>query len=758
MNFSYKLQYLKRYIYSLFLSPFFSFHKLVLPIIITVFLLSMGIPFRAESSLRCEQILRSAPLPAKDRGPSTLENFEPATSVNEKGEWIISPQAAFYSNQAVDLKKFRAPLLVSQTPQTIIINNFLHGNKFYELEIDLSSIENVYVQSLPFPVLPGVIAGHVQARFTFLENSQPKLKRILTEDNQWVDFVPDSIITSENLIKDLVVSYEAALPEGTSYNFLIGAVNANPLVGRVLSGEQKHSEGPDRQVIQYRLPLNQEEKKILLERYLTDATKIQMNLYYNTVIRNCTTQIFDGIDTLPRIQAMIRQNQIVPFLTNIGGDPVIGPARKALVQRFGSALVKVQDLNDERAGIYTEEAVTLPSNSHGRRFSFAPGGENPMNLLVVMDNYEHLSPVEKAKLAKIRNEITESLPDTFNLLLSASASMGQNIETGSSVLKNLMHVISRKFRERVIKHQLELPEKPVEIKILFTPYPSRQATTPLIDRGLRAELPFPVTNLDLNDRSRLDFFHTLKRGIDEVEAHSDKNLPLFLKTTGIHLILSRSQSVVHSQFLFGLQPLNVSQHIENDQLRIDKLTLPEAPAQSRWQNFLSTLQGPSKTPRSRLVTLLVDHQQSLFSDQPEDTVKAQFGHNPLIASRHQGLSSFLLSPETENRYFCFAGRYPHGPRFSGHLSHRPLGQNSWMNKIINRILSHKPVTLTITHLDFSLSKLELESVRVRVGTLGLRCVEIQSVNDQFRGEANSMLKELISKLGQNPVPLNELIP
>ena len=721
----------------------------------------------AQAQLRCDQVFLTSPkfIAAEEasnfttgRGPSTLEGARPATFVNEKGELIISPHAEFYSNQIVNTKKFRAPRIVSRDQNRMVIQNFFHENKFYEVEVDLSSINYVYVQALPFPVLPGVMAGHIQARFTFYEDNLPRLKRVLDEEQQWIDYIPESTHSISGTIKDLVVSYEAALPQGASYNFLVGAVDANPLVGRILSGEQKHAEGPERQVIQYRLPLTPEEKMSLLERYFVDASQIQMDLYYNTIIRNCTTQIFDGIDTLPRIQKMIEQNLIKPFLTNIGGDPVIGPALKALVDRFGSHLVKVQDLNDERAGKFSEEAVSPPTLEIGRRFAFAPGGENPMSLLVVLDNYDHLSAEQKATLVKIRDEITASLPETFNLLLAASFSMGQNIESGSGILKGMMKIISQKFRQRITQHQFELPEKPVEIKIIFVPYPAKQTTTPLLDRGLRAELPFPVTKLDLQERRRLDFFHTLTKGLDEVESHADRKLPLFLKATGMSLILSRSRSVIHSQFLFGLQPLETAQKIENEQINIDKFTLPSAPTNSRWQNFLSRLQGPPvPRPRSQRVTLLVEHEQSVFSDQIEDTLRAQFGHNPLAASRQQGLSAFVLRPETQNNYFCFAGKYPHGPRLSGRLSEMPLGQGRFTDRILNRILRRRPVTLTITHLDLNLAKLEIESVRLRIGTLGLRCIEMPSVNEQFKNEANVMLKDLIQRLGQNPLPLTDLL-
>lgn len=729
-------------------------------------LLSLGllIPQLSNAQLRCEDVLRNSRItgesaqiaPSLTTPSASAENLteapsKPAATKNAAGEFVISPDAEFYANQVVDSKKFRPPEIVSQNAKTITIKNFLHENKFYEVEVDLDSIDQVYIQALPFDVLPGVRAGHIQARFTFKTDKLPRLLKVLNANNEWVDTNPTEVTP----IKDLVVSYEAALPKGASYNFLIGAVDANPLVGRIVSGEQKHSEGPERQVIQYRIPLNAVERSTLLSRYFNHAASIQMNLYYNTVTQNCTTTIFDALDSLPRFQRMIQQNQLRPFLTNIGGDPVIGPARIALLARFGSTLVQVQELNQERAGIFSESPVDLAQQTR-HRFAFAPGGENPMSLLVVMDDVSHLTPDQQAKLRAIRDEIRTSLPETFNILIAAGSSVGQNLGSGSEILKTMMKIISKRFRDRLANHSFQLPEQPVQIKLLFAPYPSTQNTTPLTQRGLRAELPFPVQDIELTLQNREAFFHSIQTGLDEVEARADKSIPAFMKASSVNFVLSQSRSVVESQFVFGLQPLEQSQNIQNDQLHIQRLNIPQAPEQSRWRNFLSRFQRSERQVQSQLVTMLMQHEQAIFSDQIEDTLRAQFGHNPLYISQQRGQSSFILRAETQNNYLCFAGLYPHGPRLSGQLSSAPLGSDSWWRRLLNRVLGQRPVSLTITHLDLNLNRLEIESIRIRVGTLGFRCLEMRSVNEQFRGEANTMLQDLIQRLGQTPIPLSTL--
>ena len=63
------------------------------------------------------------------------------------------------------------------------------------------------------------------------------------------------------------------------------------------------------------------------------------------------------------------------------------------------------------------------------------------------------------------------------------------------------------------------------------------------------------------------------------------------------------------------------------------------------------------------------------------------------------------------------------------------------------------MTLSVTDLDLNLSNFEIEASRVRIGFLGLRCLEMESVNKQLANEANSKMQQFIEKYGSGDIEL-----
>ena len=92
-----------------------------------------------------------------------------ATFIGADGKVYIANDAFVHGGKLINAKKFTAPKLSEiskdpgETDSFITIQNFLHGGKYYTAKFSLgpNAIENTYVQTMPFPIIPGVVcAGH----------------------------------------------------------------------------------------------------------------------------------------------------------------------------------------------------------------------------------------------------------------------------------------------------------------------------------------------------------------------------------------------------------------------------------------------------------------------------------------------------------------------------------------------------------------------------------------------------------------------
>lgn len=676
-----------------------------------------------------------------DRQPNSTT---PATFIGEDGKLYISNDAYVYAGQPVYTKKFTAPTLVEKSKTVaekeayITVDNFLHGGKYYRARISLdpAAIEDVYTQTMPFPIVPGVMAGHVQARFVFKPGYEIEL------------LDPDTGKVKER-VKDTIISYEAALPPDASYNFALGAVDANPLVGRLVSGQQKFDEGPEREFRQYLLPLSDVEKAQLLSYYVNDAINIKMDLYYNTIIRNCTTTIFDGIDSLPRFQKAIAEGNLIPFLTTIGGDPVIGPAVNALLDRFQNEVKHVQDMKDEYAGKFTDFGT--PKRIIDERLPFAPGGENPMALVVGTHGTENLSPEEKAMIDAMVEDIIHDLPETINMLLASAFSLAEDLEKSPQILQAITKVISDKLNARLENLNGQLPAQGVGIQVLFTPYPTDARTTDLRSEGVRAQLPFDLERIDIVPSNRSEVMENVQAGINQVDAQATEDLPAYLKTFSVLIHLKENDSKVTTQVLMGLQPMEKPMDIKNDQVELDTFRIPgpqenRAPRWKRWANALNPWAEDEELHAN--VNLLMSHDQQLQAESNPNAL-IRFGAAPEILS-----NGLLNMPRVaDNRYLCWSGAHPHTPQLLGKLSESPLGKQGWLNSILNKMLSGRDVVLSITDLEMNLQAMEIKTTRIRIGVIGLRCIDLDSVNEQFGEQANEKLQELLSKLDPADIKL-----
>lgn len=685
-----------------------------------------------HASLTCAEAMSTASM--------SLPSSSEATFIAPDGQITISHRAAVYGGQPVDTKKFRTPVILSENKaQFMIVDQFMHNGKFYKAHIptDAEAIDKVLVQALPFPILPGVIAGHIQARFLFREGSGVRLE---DENGQLLD----------EQISDFVISYEAALPPGASYNFLLGAVDANPLVGRLLSGSQKFSEGPDRIVKQYQLPLENEEKTALMEYFIKDAASIAMKHFYNTVTRNCTTKIFDGIDSLARFKDRLLSGELLPFLTEIGGDPVIGPALRGLLARFGNDLREVQSQKDEYEGKWMDFGT--PQLDPPLRFPFAPGSRHPMSLVILTTDTSHLTGEQKIKLQVLKQEILASLPETFNMMLSSALSVGQDLQSAPQILNAINQMISTRFQSRLLRLNITLPEKPVGINILFTPFPSEVATD-LRPNGLRASLPFAVVERELSLSNQAQILDQIKSELDQVDDHASEDTPAFLKKFSVRLTLQKENSKVETQILLGLQPQRIERNILNSQVHIQEVVIPDrqtiSPLRRAWDRIRGY--GPRQDPK-HFVSMLLSHAQKL-NEEPNENIQISFGADPEILASEGREGAATILPAAANRFVCWSGYDPYAPHLAGRLTSTPLSHQGRFSAFVNFILRARPITFSIMDLDMNLATMNINAVRLRVGIFGLRCLDVQNVNDQFRSEAAAHLQTLISRFGNPQISL-----
>lgn len=678
--------------------------------------------------------------------PRRFNNHDKATYTDSIGNIYISNKAFVHGGKLVNTKKFQAPTLVESSgvagraDSFIIIEKFLHNDIYYKAKLSLSSeaVQTSYLQTMPFPIIPGVIAGHVQARFVM--NPGFEIELYDPETNQLVDSV-----------KDMIVSYEAVLPVGGSYNFALGSVDSSPLVGRIVSGQQKFSEGPDRQFGQYRVPITGLESAQLLSYYLNDAIKIKMDLYYNTIIRNCTTTIFDGIDSLDRFKTMISNGSLSPFLTTIGGDPVIGPAVNGLLDRFGNDVEHVQDMTDEYNNAL--QSFGVPKRIVAENFPFAPGGKDPMTLLVMTMGTENLSEEERKVIKYVVDDIIHDLPETINMLLASAFSVVEDLQSSPHLIQAITDVIAEKLRERRAELGDNIPDHPVSIQVQFTPYPASGAGTDLTPRGIRAQLPFHIEQIEVTSKQqRRQVTDSIQKGINEVDANVGANIPAFLKNFSVNIQLQKNNSKVTSQFLIGLQPTTKSIDIVNDQVALDEFEVPKAEDHegSLWSNLTYALNPFAEERTPPFVNMLLTHEQDLENPEANPIAKIKFGPEANVL-RTGALSMDAI---TNSRYVCWSGAAPHTPQLSGTLTDSPMGNDSWISLQFNKFLKGKKVTLSITELEMNLKEMNIKTTKLRIGVLGFRCLDIESVNQQFGVQANEKIKDIFQKVG----PADVVIP
>jgi len=668
----------------------------------------------------------------------------PASYVDPEGKVRISANAFRHANKVIDTDKFTPASNLQSTDGVLEFDGFRHEGRYHHARLQLrpEAIESAIFQTQPFPIAGGtIVAGHVQMRFTL----RPGYEIELTD-------LQDA--SKKTKVKDFIVSFESALPEGESYGTVDGAFDSTPLVGRVMSGEQKWSEGLNRPFDQYLLNFTDLEKMQLAEILLRRSNSIGLNVFYNTIVRNCTTEIFDALDQLPRLRALVQAGRINPFLTVLGSDPVVGPSILALLER-DPLVRRIQDMKDEYAGKLQDLGVAQRPKSN--RQALIPGGEFPNEPVVLHPSQQGLTPTQIALLDGLQKEIEAKLPDAMNALIISSLLAAADLDESSNVLESTLRPLLEPLRKRLREVNQYLPEHPYIIQIIFTPF-DEVATADLRSMGLRARVSVAIDRAELSDHKRAEVMGKIQKGLDEIDAHASTDIPAYLRSLSLRINLQKDNAFSDMQVLLGLNELTGSVNIQNAQVRLSRIAI-QSPAPQRtpwWKRFL--------TPYSeinRRASALISHRQSLSGPSGAPVVQIRFGQVASILNAPRTIEDGRLHVRdvSRNRFMCWPGRQPTGPFLSGQFGESPIG-NSGVARLLNRALRGRNVRMAITDVDLNLAEMKIQSIRVRVGALGLRCLELESVNQQFGGEANAMIAGLVQKLGQFiPVDLlNDVTP
>ncbi|RYZ69116.1 MAG: DUF4105 domain-containing protein, partial [Proteobacteria bacterium] len=390
-----------------------------------------------------------------------------SSDANE-GPYRFTSVSSKYSGQCVDSNRFRAIQNLSIKANSVVLNNYQHANEFWEarFSIEPTNIEAVYLHVVRFPILSVVEAAHTQIRF--------KLKIPAQLKNQ------SSGKTAT--LNEVLISFEAVRPKDQPYNFALGALTNYAIVGRATSSAQRlvESQAP---MEQYELDLAPEEKTQLFKSTLTHATDIGIKYTYNTLRPNCTTTLFDLIDTLPRFNGKFPQ-----FLTVISNDPVAQPSIDALKTR-GLLKQRVQNFEDELKGV--SRTLAMPQKKSNPILPEVAGKN--WSLVVTLPNLANLTQQEQLAILKIRTELLRKAPLALQGL--GSAMMKEAGGDASSLITLTLGALQEQLTETIRSVNGSLPNTPQGLGLYLVPYNTPATLTPLKGTKIPAALPFAIVDI-----------------------------------------------------------------------------------------------------------------------------------------------------------------------------------------------------------------------------------------------------------------------
>lgn len=257
---------------------------------------------------------------------------------------VVDPYAEAYmpagphKGKRLDTSIRRSILLADTKPEEIGFYNFFHEGKFWYARVPDNAVEEVIFQVEYFPAI--VPAAHTQLRFRFKEGRELVLSPQGTAD-----------LPKVAKIRDLVFSGEAtfAADQPQKYDLVKGMFNHFALSLRVLSLQAKAAQmvtERGHQVRQILVKLSDAEKQRVFRDALKRSHAAGMSRMYNTVLKSCTTEVFDLLDDNVHYALF---NRLFAFLDRIPTNSYWYLWLRGLLYPNGGS--KLPSLNDELKGI-----------------------------------------------------------------------------------------------------------------------------------------------------------------------------------------------------------------------------------------------------------------------------------------------------------------------------------------------------------------------------------------------------------------------
>jgi hypothetical protein len=186
----------------------------------------------------------------------------------------------------VILNELQAKNYGGSAKDVLTVANVSHLGRFYVAHIPVSKIKAAIFQLEYFPA--AVPAGHTQLRMQFEEGSPVTLVSQSKAGN-----------TEVHRVQDLVMSVEALGQPGYKYDIFKGMKDHYSAVYRMTSLDEKYDHMITKQkhrVEQWKLNVNAEEARKIVELYVKGSQENGMREMYHTLERNCTNEIVAAID------------------------------------------------------------------------------------------------------------------------------------------------------------------------------------------------------------------------------------------------------------------------------------------------------------------------------------------------------------------------------------------------------------------------------------------------------------------------------
>lgn len=619
----------------------------------------------------------------------------------------FTDQSSKYSGQCIDSQRFRSIKNLKIENQNVSLNNYFHQGQYWQAEFSVApeNVEKAIFQIVRFPILGIVEAAHIQIRF-LLKN--PIYLRSQT--------------TGQNgNSTDILVSFEASRPKGEGYNFALGVLPNFALAGRVLSAEQRSSEGKEA-MEQYELDLDASERAELLTKALERSQAIGLSVSYNTLRPNCTTEIVDLIDLLPRFKGKFPH-----FLTVISADPVAQPSIDALAQRK-VLKSRIQNYQDEAKGL--QQVLSIPAK---KALPILPQVQNhSWSLVVALPRMDRLSDVQRRIILNVREKIVHKSP----LILQAlgSAMMKESGQDSAQILTGVIKSIQAQIRDLLLENQKFLPSNGVSLAVYLVPYAVSNSTTTLEKWGVSAALPFAIINQEVDEsipRSRDLFYHIAEGSRKAADAGAIGKAPAYMAGAGLKVFISSRGSESFSQILVGLKDQERAFTMANSQVQFEQ----------------SVVTG--NTQRSTRPMMLITHHQKTESAL-SPLVQIEFGPDGGLAGEMAGNAMGIFQIRKDLGGSCQSQTLS-APTLKGKLSTQALGK-----PLLDKIIQGKAVAFHIRGAQFNSANLQVSDMDVIVATWPMNCLSVANVNQQFAENANQMLNKFKGEM-QNGVFIQKII-